>query len=485
MSRSIYKNTIYKGALSFCNAAIPLIIIPHVYRVLNPSIIGSIEYGNTLYIYFYILGSLGIYNYGIREISKVREEADVVRNKFHNLFWIGLISNVFSFVLFILFAFVGSNTDAFKTIIILLSTQLLSNIFYTEWITEAYEEFAFITIKTLTIRLLSVAAIFLLVKNENDYLIYIGITVLVTFLNNIASFVYAFKYTKVSMNFRGIEWKKYIPPLIYILILNNSAILYTMLDRTMLGIYGSAEGVAYYAVGQKVMEMVRTLLLTAVFVTLPRLSYYLHNDYKRYVSGLHNLTRLVMFITIPSCIALILLSREIVLIFAGPKYMSAILPTQVFAFRVLVLAISSIISQQVLFLHEKEKFIIWSNLIFGVLNLLAKVVLIGMLSPFYAILSTTIVEILLVICQLVYAKRYLNINIEFFSNSNYIYLACSIIFIPLIFFIRSININGIFVLVTFSVTGSILFLGAMILVKDSIAGQLLSALKKGIYQNVN
>lgn len=56
----------------------------------------------------------------------------------------------------------------------------------------------------------------------------------------------------------------------------------------MLGSFEGSQSVAYYSVGQRIMDMVRSLLITVTYVTLPRLSYYLGNDVSLYRDNLQN-----------------------------------------------------------------------------------------------------------------------------------------------------------------------------------------------------
>lgn len=59
---------------------------------------------------------------------------------------------------------------------------------------------------------------------------------------------------------------------------SNANILYTQLDRLVLGVYVGKEEVAYYVMAFQIMMIINTLMLSVVQVTVPRLSY---------LSGMH------------------------------------------------------------------------------------------------------------------------------------------------------------------------------------------------------
>ena len=94
MSKSIIKNTIAKMTLNVFNIIVPILIYPYIYRVLSAKSVGFIDYSTTLYTYFSLVGLLGIYNYGLREISRYRDNHVKTFWVFRNLFVIGLISNI-------------------------------------------------------------------------------------------------------------------------------------------------------------------------------------------------------------------------------------------------------------------------------------------------------------------------------------------------------------------------------------------------------
>lgn len=440
---SIVKNSLYKGALNIFNFIMPLITIPYIYRILSPTSVGDFEYATTFYNYFNTLGVLGIYTYGIREASRNRDNRNSINKIYANLFSIGIFSNTFACVILFLFAFGCFRSEsALFTIFTLYSINILSNIFYTEWINEAFEDFRFIAIKTGIIRILYVISIFYFIRKPEDIWIYVLLICVSNLLNYTSSFIYARKYTQFcisDISIRKEVFKQYLPPLFFIFLLNNSSIFYTALDRMMLGSLVNTESVAYYSVGQRIMEMVRSLLITFTYVSLPRLSYYLGNDMMKYKDGLYKLCHIVLLIAIPMSFGLALLSKDIVRIFAGDQYDMAILPLIIFSFKIITLMIENLTSQQILFLHQKEKLVAFINISWGIGNLVLNYLLylIGVFTPVTAILSTMFIELLVLCTEFIYIKRNYGILLPVFSINSGKYLISALLFIPICLVIDS------------------------------------------------
>ncbi len=130
----------------------------------------------------------------------------------------------------------------------ILTFNLLANIFYTEWVNEGLENYDFITIKTIIIRIIYVVFLFILVRSANDLKEYMILLVLSTFLNNIVSFIYIRK--RIPFDFSDLKLLRHIKPLFLVVILSNANVLYTQLDRYFIGEYINMDSVAYYTTAQ-------------------------------------------------------------------------------------------------------------------------------------------------------------------------------------------------------------------------------------------
>ena len=93
--KSLTTNSIYYLLYNVMNVIFPFVTGIYVARVLLPTNIGDVAYAQNIAQYFVILSFLGIPTYGLREISKVRNEKDKLNKLFSELFIINLISTIF------------------------------------------------------------------------------------------------------------------------------------------------------------------------------------------------------------------------------------------------------------------------------------------------------------------------------------------------------------------------------------------------------
>ena len=158
--------------VSLLHAAAPLITFPYIARVLGPENIGKInfiDYTSQLLILF---ASFGIPYYGVREISKIRDDVEKKRKLFSELLIIHLTVTVLSVILFLVIINFSPGQFHQRYLIILAAVNIFINAFSLEWFVHGHEDFAFLSKRSLLSKVIMVAAVFLIVREPNDYTVY-------------------------------------------------------------------------------------------------------------------------------------------------------------------------------------------------------------------------------------------------------------------------------------------------------------------------
>ena len=112
----------------------------------------------------------GVYSYGMRYVSRVREDPKQASKLFTTLFSISCVTNVSVMFVFIVYSFLMERVAL--NIYLAYSIYLFAGVFLTEWMNRAYERYGFIMLKTIVVRLCYVVAIFTLVKKPDDVFLY-------------------------------------------------------------------------------------------------------------------------------------------------------------------------------------------------------------------------------------------------------------------------------------------------------------------------
>jgi O-antigen/teichoic acid export membrane protein len=475
---SITKNIFYKLLLTIFNIVVPLIIGPYAAKILGPTYMGRIYFSESIYTYFLIFATFGIYTYGVREISRIRDDEAKVKNLFTSLFLLGIICNLIVLTIYLLFVFFKFSSQPQFLILLIYGLTLFSNIFYVEWMCEAIESFNFITVKTIIIRSIYIIFLLLLVKESSDYIKYAALNSLLSFINYVVSFIYIKK--NIKFDFSKLELKKHLKPLFIIVIMSNASILYTQLDKILLGSYVGETSVGYYNTSQMLANMINYLLLSIILVSIPRLSNVLASQgEKEFEYLLNKISNTYLAFLFPSIIGILILSKEIILLLFGSRYVESIPVLQAFSLSMLGTGLDYLLVQSVLYVKRKEKFAMILVSSFGVVNLITKIILIkiGIFNQVSAIITTAITTLLLVICEYTFIKLKLKTNINLLSLNKLKYLLISILFIPLTLLIK-LFVHKIILIIIFTVIINALFYTLILFIlKDEVLLEILSKCK--------
>ena len=480
---TLFKNTIYKSLLSLVNIVVPIIIGPYITRLLDVDLYGTYNTVLANFQMFLAFASFGVYNFGVREISKIRNDKEKVSKLFTNLFVISLISNILVLLTYIGFALLTSKGIA-TTLYMILIIQLMANVVYVEFVNEALENYKFITIKSVIVKIIYFVSLLLFVTKPTDIKLYAIIVSLTVFLNNIISFIYA--KGRIKFDFSKIEFKKYLKPLIAVLIITNVDLLYSQLDKVMLGKYVSEVSVTLYYIPYYIVSTLVSIPYAIIYVSIPRLSYLIKTEgQEKYQEKLNNSISSLLFAIVPICFGVFALAKEIILIYAGEKYISAVIPLMIVSIVRIFVCLESVMNHLVLYPNDKENRILKVSLICGFLNLLMNYLLVvfKILTPSTAMITTGVSELIVFVWHYVYARKKMKIAIRIFTKQNVMYLILGMLFIPLSLIIKKITLPFIVSVGLTVASCSLLYIVVLYIKKDNNLMFILSKLKGKVKVN--
>ena len=266
-------------------------------------------------------------------------------------------------------------------------------------------------------------------------------------------------------------------PLGITILISNMAILYTQLDKIALGFYSKEiSEVAYYGVAQKVMSILMVIIMSIISVTIPRLSFYLGQNKKdEYEKMFNKIFPFIYLLLFPIGIGIIILSREISIFFGGTAYLPAQAVMIVFGMRIIVVTVETILTNHVIFLNKKEKIVAAIYGICGITNFIMKYFLIkfSYFNAASAIFTTMFAEILIIILNVYYIKKYLKLKLEVFKSKNLKYLVFSFLFFPIGYILRKFEFHYmIYSIITFISCSGVYFI-LLLITKDRCVKEIL------------
>ena len=166
--KSLKINMILNAIKGIMSIVFPLISFPYVSKILGVENIGKYNFSNSIINYVVLFAGLGIATYAIREGARLRNKKEEIEKFSSEMFSINIISTVVAYIgLFILLIIVPKFHE-YTSLLIILSLQVIFKTIGIEWIYSIYEDYAYITLRSIIFQVLSLILLFLFVKTQND-----------------------------------------------------------------------------------------------------------------------------------------------------------------------------------------------------------------------------------------------------------------------------------------------------------------------------
>ena len=169
-NKSLVKNSIFNIIYMGFTAVFPLLTTSYIAKVLLPEGVGRVEYAVTVVTYFVTVASLGIPSYGVKAIAQSGEAGK--GNVFFELLTINTVSTMVCVVAYYLFIFNTSYFEERRMLFVVVGLMLFLNLFNIEWFLQGIEEYSYIAVRGIVMKIVSFIAMLIFVKNENDYINY-------------------------------------------------------------------------------------------------------------------------------------------------------------------------------------------------------------------------------------------------------------------------------------------------------------------------
>ena len=169
---SLKKNIFYSGLLTTANYIFPLLTYPYVSRVLGVANIGVCNFVDSIINYFLIFSALGIGTVGIREIARHKGNQNELQETFSKLFTINTISTTIALVVLLIAMHTIHRLEENYELMWVGVLKLLFNYLLIEWFFKGLEDFKYVTNRTLIVRCLYVASVFIFVRDTSDVVVY-------------------------------------------------------------------------------------------------------------------------------------------------------------------------------------------------------------------------------------------------------------------------------------------------------------------------
>lgn len=478
MAQSVKVNYILNLINTGTQMLFPLITFPYVCRVIEADGIGQINFFQSIISYISLFTCLGIPMYAIREIA--RDRSDVVQMN-RTAMEILLLHSMLTLVGYAIVAILCLTVPQIQVnipLFLILSLTIFFTAIGCEWFYQGIEDFKYITIRGLIIKTVSVVLLFIFVKSKTDLLYYGCYTVFGVLGGNIFNFFRLRKYIhRENIIFSELHIKRHVKPVLKVFSFSVVTSIYLQLNTVLLGFLKNTLAVGYFAAATKVMQMLLTMSACLGSVMMPRASHLIaenkKDEFNRLIQKSYDFT---LAIALPMTIGLIFCAPSLITALCGVKFEHSILPSQIIAPIILLVAISNVFGIQVLFPKGKINIVTFCCCIGAVADLILNLCLI----PFFSYIGTSIAylgaEVATTVSMYFIGRKY--IPIIYFKKSHLTYALGCIVMALALYGISLLQLPTLTILLLQGCCGVLAYFIILCICKDEMLVQILSKIKR-------
>lgn len=456
---NLKKNVIYQTAYQVLITLLPIVTAPYIARILGADGLGIYSYTYSIVTYFVLVARLGIQVYGNRAIAIVRDDQTKLNQTFSDLLFIHVVVSLI--VILIYFGYILLARANYKNIFIIQSLYIIGELLEVNWLFFGLEKFRLTVTRNSVIKLLTVIAVFSLVREKEDVWKYCLIMAAGMALSDIVVWIFVPKYVSlVKPNIKNAV--RHLKPLISFFIPAIAVSLYKVMDKIMLGAMTNTAQVGFYENSEKIINMMLGFVTAIGTVMMPRMSNLIaRGDKKEGQKLVDNSMKIISVASLGICFGIIGVSTVFAPVFFGEEFRSCNVLMSGLAVSIPFTAFANVLRTQYLIPNHKDTAYQTSVITGAAVNLVVNYLLIRTLLAGGAVIGTIVAEATVCIIQAIYSRNAL--PIKRYIKSSIPYIAIGLLMSILVYYIGEVLGSGVITLVL-QVSAGVIVYGGLTLV---------------------
>ena len=402
--KSISVNAILNAFRTGLSVIFPLITYPYAFRVLHAENIGKVNFASSVVGYFILIAALGFSSYAIREGAKIREDKNKISNFISQIISMNLISTIIAYVLLVIVVFCSPKLNSYALLIFISSLVIIIKTLNVEYLNTIYEEYLFITIRSIIGQIISLVLLFVLVHSSKDYFWYVAITVFAEFFVCVLNL----QHYKKKISFRltiHLNIKQHIKPILLLFANSVATVIYVNSDTTMLGFICGDESVGFYTLPVKIYTVIKNVCAAFYSVAIPSIAFYAGSNDKDSIKKIYtDICSKSILLLIPTGAGLFCVAKEIVMIMGGKEYMCSVSTLQILSLSLIGAIMGGLVTYCLNIPLCREGVNMTATIFSAIINIILNFILIPMYEQNGAAITTVISEFFVFIFCVLYKK---------------------------------------------------------------------------------
>ena len=481
MSNSLKKNYLLNLINTVTGIVFPLITFPYASRVLQAEGIGVINFYNSILSYITLVTCLGIPLYATREIAKVKHSPEQLSRTSTEILFLHLLLTLAGYLVVLTLCLTVDKIREHLLIFAVMSSSIFFTTMGCEWFYRGTEDFKYITIRGLCIRLIYIPLLFIFVRTADDLLAYGILTVMVAVGNNVFNFYRLSKKVRLSdMRYAASRPFRHLKGALKIFALTAAISLYTQMNIVILGFLSSTTAVGYYVGATRITTIVAGIVTALQTSLLPRVSTLLaQEDRTRYEKTVARVLNFIYCFALPLAVGLVVLAGPMIRLVCGPSYQPAVTTLAIIAPNLVVIALSGFISGGILLPHGKENIATVACLIGAVVNIILNLSLIPHFAQNGTAVASVATELAVLVGMICLGKAIIPIRLW---QPRYFLYPCGAAVMGVVCWWVATHISNDFIsLIAVPAAGAAIYISFLFIARDPLALEVAGIVKRKLH----
>lgn len=325
-----------------------LVTFPYAARVLGPECIGRVNFYQSIVTYIALACGLGIPVYGVREIARLAGDVRARANAAVEILVLHLLLTLLGGAVVAVLCLTVDAVRADVTLFLVVSSSLLFMAVGCEWFFRGTEDFRYITLRGLVVRVVYVVVLFVWVRSPEQLVVYGALTVLGTYGSHLLNLGRLRRRVAGVFDRRSLRPQRHFKGALRVFGLTVATAVYVNLNVVFLGFISGDEAVGYYMGAMKILTVPLGVLTALQTSLLPRMSAVVAGrERNEFVAMARKAVNLVWCLGLPMGVGLALLAAPVVELFCGPEYEPAVAVLRILGPAMLLIAMVVVLGSAV------------------------------------------------------------------------------------------------------------------------------------------
>jgi O-antigen/teichoic acid export membrane protein len=358
MAHRLLRNMLALSVLQLANMVLPLATLPYLFRILGPDQFGAYVFAQGVIAYLVLLADYGFILSATGAIAKVQNDRAAVSRIFWTTQAAKCIVACVGLVLLLIGVLFVPKLSELRLVMFATFPLVVGTVLFPQWLFQGLERMSFVTISTLTSRLLVIPATYLFIHSPDDTWRAALIGSMSTVVAGCLSLIFAARLRLISFYLPSVNevvdafrdgW--------HVFIATAAISMYTTTNSVLLGSLAGNVTLGYFGAADKIRNVAQAVITPLGNALYPRVNALFAEDTQKAFALVRKALHAMNAIMLAVSVMLWVLAPWIVRFGMGPQYEPAVNVLRWLAFVPWLVALSNVLGLQMMLpLGMKRRF---------------------------------------------------------------------------------------------------------------------------------